>query len=166
MKQLGEALRLRNHVLSCLEMAARATDPGERRAWLTFVVAGGGSTGVEYAGALGELLGLVCGRDYPELSPGGGGGPGAVAATGAAGLVVGLVVGLVAWLGVGLIAGMSRPGTDSTNPLSPLSSWRGDRVFGLMVGLVVWLRTRSCLGSGPGSCPGPGSGSCPGSGPD
>jgi NADH dehydrogenase len=70
MKQLGEALRLRNHVLSCLEMAARATDPGERRAWLTFVVAGGGPTGVEYAGALSELLWLVSGRDYPELSPG------------------------------------------------------------------------------------------------
>ena len=70
MKQLGEALRLRNHVLSCLEMAARVTDPGERRAWLTFVVAGGGPTGVEYAGALAELLGLVSGRDYPELSLG------------------------------------------------------------------------------------------------
>jgi NADH dehydrogenase len=61
-------MRLRNHVLSCLEMAARAADPGERRAWLTFVVAGGGPTGVEYAGALGELLRLVMGRDYPELS--------------------------------------------------------------------------------------------------
>lgn len=68
MKQLGDAMRLRNHVLSCLEMAARATDPGERRTWLTFVVAGGGPTGVEYAGALGELLRLVMGRDYPELS--------------------------------------------------------------------------------------------------
>jgi NADH:ubiquinone reductase (H+-translocating) len=70
MKRLGEAMRLRNHVLSCLEMAARTADPGERRAWLTFVVAGGGPTGVEYAGALGELLRLVLGRDYPELSPG------------------------------------------------------------------------------------------------
>lgn len=50
MKQLGEAIRLRNHVLSCLEMAARAADPGERRSWLSFVVAGGGPTGVEYAG--------------------------------------------------------------------------------------------------------------------
>lgn len=68
MKQLGEAMRLRNHVLSCLEMATQTTDPHERRAWLTFVVAGGGPTGVEYAGALGELLRLVVGRDYPELS--------------------------------------------------------------------------------------------------
>jgi len=70
MKQLGEALRLRNHVLSCLEIAARTTDPGERRAWLTFVVAGGGPTGVEYTGALAELLRLVSGSDYPELLPG------------------------------------------------------------------------------------------------
>jgi NADH:quinone reductase (non-electrogenic) len=69
-KRLGEAMRLRNHVLSCLETAAKAADPGERRALLTFVVAGGGPTGVEYAGALGELLRLVIGRDYPELSAG------------------------------------------------------------------------------------------------
>jgi NADH:quinone reductase (non-electrogenic) len=67
MKRLGEALRLRNHVLSCLEMAAHTADPEQRRAWLTFVVAGGGPTGVEYAGALSELLRLVVGRDYPEL---------------------------------------------------------------------------------------------------
>jgi NADH:ubiquinone reductase (H+-translocating) len=69
MKTLAEALRLRNHVLSCLELASRATSAGERRAWLTFVVAGGGPTGVEYAGALAELLSMVLGRDYPELAP-------------------------------------------------------------------------------------------------
>jgi NADH dehydrogenase len=68
MKQLSEAMRLRNHVLSCLEMAAREQDPHERLRWLTFVVVGGGPTGVEYAGALMELLRLVLGRDYPELA--------------------------------------------------------------------------------------------------
>ena len=68
MKELGEAMRLRNHVLACLEMAARATDVDERRALLTFVVAGGGPTGVEYAGAVSELLRLVLGHDYPELT--------------------------------------------------------------------------------------------------
>ncbi|MDQ3946560.1 MAG: NAD(P)/FAD-dependent oxidoreductase [Actinomycetota bacterium] len=71
MKTLDEALRLRNHVLSCLERAAQA-DPAERGPWLTFVIVGGGPTGVEYAGALAELLGLVLGRDYPELEPGSG----------------------------------------------------------------------------------------------
>ncbi|MGQ0744133.1 MAG: NAD(P)/FAD-dependent oxidoreductase [Acidimicrobiales bacterium] len=67
MKSLEEALRLRNHVLSCLEAAAQATDPLEQRRLLTFVVVGGGPTGVEYAGALGELLHLVVGDEFPEL---------------------------------------------------------------------------------------------------
>jgi NADH:ubiquinone reductase (H+-translocating) len=69
LKHLEEALRLRNHVLSCLERAAQEADPRARRRWLTFVVVGGGPTGVEYAGALAELLGIVLGRDYPELRP-------------------------------------------------------------------------------------------------
>jgi NADH:ubiquinone reductase (H+-translocating) len=70
LKTLPEALRLRNHVLSCLERASQAKDEAERRRWLTFVIVGGGPTGVEYAGALVELLRLVLGRDYPDLSPG------------------------------------------------------------------------------------------------
>jgi len=68
LKTLPEALRLRNHVLSCLERAAQTIDPSERKAWLTFVVVGGGPTGVEYAGALSELLDIVLGNDYPELN--------------------------------------------------------------------------------------------------
>jgi NADH:quinone reductase (non-electrogenic) len=66
MKTLAQAQRLRNHVLACLEHAAQATDETERRSYLTFVVVGGGPTGVEYAGALGELRKLV-GREYPEF---------------------------------------------------------------------------------------------------
>jgi NADH dehydrogenase len=69
MKTLAEAMALRNHVLSCLELAARPDSVQERREWLTFVIAGGGPTGVEYAGALAELLKLVLGRDFPELDP-------------------------------------------------------------------------------------------------
>ena len=69
MKTLAEAMRLRNHVLSCLELAVRAASAEEQRAWLTFVIVGGGPTGVEYAGALAELLRIVLGRDYPELDP-------------------------------------------------------------------------------------------------
>src|SRR5262249_24628612 len=69
MKTIPEALRLRNHVLSCLELAARETAVEDKRQWLTFIVAGGGPTGVEYSGALAELLKLVLGRDFPELPP-------------------------------------------------------------------------------------------------
>ncbi len=70
LKTLEDALRLRNHVLAALELASRESDDEERRRLLTFVVVGGGPTGVEYAGALSELLRLVLGRDYPELRPG------------------------------------------------------------------------------------------------
>jgi NADH dehydrogenase len=68
MKALDEAMRLRNHVLSCLERAAQSTDPVEQAEWLTFVIVGGGPTGVEYAGALAELLDMVLGQDFPELA--------------------------------------------------------------------------------------------------
>jgi NADH:ubiquinone reductase (H+-translocating) len=67
LKTLEDGTRLRNHVLGCLERADSETDPDERRALLTFVVAGGGPGGVEYSGALTELLRLVAGRDFPTV---------------------------------------------------------------------------------------------------
>jgi NADH:ubiquinone reductase (H+-translocating) len=69
MKTLPQAQRLRNHVLACLERATQQREQTEQRRWLTFVVIGGGPTGVEFTGALLELLKLVLGRDYPELGP-------------------------------------------------------------------------------------------------
>jgi len=69
-KTLAAAQRLREHILACLEEAAGAEDDLERRRWLSFVVIGGGPTGVEFTGALVELLALVLGRDYRELEPG------------------------------------------------------------------------------------------------
>jgi NADH:ubiquinone reductase (H+-translocating) len=68
LKSLEDAAHLRNHVLACLELANREQDPEERRALLTFVVGGGGPTGVEYSGALGELLKLVARSDFPDVS--------------------------------------------------------------------------------------------------
>ncbi|HYW26532.1 MAG TPA: NAD(P)/FAD-dependent oxidoreductase [Terriglobales bacterium] len=67
LKSLADGTRLRNHVLACLERADCESDPDERRALLTFVVAGGGPGGVEYAGALNELLRLVARRDFSTV---------------------------------------------------------------------------------------------------
>lgn len=70
LKDLGEALALRNHVLRCFEAAAREPDDARRQPWLNFVIVGGGPTGVEYAGALWELVRLVLVKDFPELDLG------------------------------------------------------------------------------------------------
>jgi NADH dehydrogenase len=67
LKDLPEAMQLRNHILSCFEAAAGEEDPEARARRLTFVVVGGGPTGVEYAGALSELIRLVLRKDFPEL---------------------------------------------------------------------------------------------------
>ena len=67
LKDLGEALQLRNHVLECLEHATTADDAETRRHLLTFCIVGGGPTGVEYAGALAELVRLVLPHEYPEI---------------------------------------------------------------------------------------------------
>ncbi len=69
LKDLGQALQLRNHVLECLERATAERDPKERKRLLTFCIAGGGPTGVEYAGALAELVRLVMPDEYPEIPP-------------------------------------------------------------------------------------------------
>lgn len=67
MKTLAEATTIRNHVLNMFERASKCDDPTERRRMLTFVVVGGGATGVEEAGALTELVNVQ--RDeYPELN--------------------------------------------------------------------------------------------------
>jgi NADH dehydrogenase len=70
LKGLPSALRLRNHLMRCFESAIAATDPAERRAFLTIAVAGGGPTGVEVAGAVSELLRRVLATDYPAIPRG------------------------------------------------------------------------------------------------
>lgn len=52
LKSIGDAIDLRTRFYSAFEAAERADDPGERAEWLTFVVVGGGPTGVEVAGEL------------------------------------------------------------------------------------------------------------------
>jgi len=55
LKTLEDATSIRRRVLLAFEHAERETDPERRRAWLTFVIVGGGATGVELAGAIVEL---------------------------------------------------------------------------------------------------------------
>lgn len=68
LKDIPDAIAIRNHVLTCFEQSMLEPDPERRRALLTFVVVGGGPTGVEMAGALSELIQLVLVKDYPRLN--------------------------------------------------------------------------------------------------
>lgn len=68
LKDLQEAGSIRNHILNQFEKATQETDETLRRAMLTFVIAGGGPTGVEMAGAIAELV-RVMHKDYPGLDP-------------------------------------------------------------------------------------------------
>jgi len=70
LKKLSQAEELRNHILLLFERATREQDPIQRKALLTFVIVGGGPTGVEFAGALQELAQHVLSRDYPEIAGG------------------------------------------------------------------------------------------------
>ena len=68
LKELADAERLRNHILTSFERAVVEPDPARKRALMTFVIVGGGPTGVEFAGALIELVHFVLAKDYPDLS--------------------------------------------------------------------------------------------------
>lgn len=67
LKQLADAVALRNQILLAYERADDAPDEATRAALMTFVIVGGGPTGVEFAGALAELAHHVLVKDYPEL---------------------------------------------------------------------------------------------------
>ncbi|MEM9925157.1 MAG: NAD(P)/FAD-dependent oxidoreductase [Cyanobacteria bacterium P01_D01_bin.50] len=69
MRTLSEAIAIRNQVLSRFEMAAKVTSENERTRLLTFVIVGGGATGVELAGSLNELIYRAFKKDYPSLNP-------------------------------------------------------------------------------------------------
>lgn len=67
LKTLEEAVVLKNHIICCFERAAREKEAGKRRSLLTFVIVGGGATGVEYAGALCELIRGPLVQDYRTI---------------------------------------------------------------------------------------------------
>ena len=56
LRTMDDAIPLRYHVLNCFERAAQTSDSSTRESLLRFVIVGGGPTGVEYAGALAELI--------------------------------------------------------------------------------------------------------------
>lgn len=67
LKRLDQAEDLRNHILLMFERASRESDPAKKAAMLTFVIVGGGPTGVEFAGALRELIVYVLSQDHPSI---------------------------------------------------------------------------------------------------
>ena len=67
LKSVAEAIRLRNEILDRLERASIATDHERKKQLLSFVVIGAGPTGVEVAGAIGEMKRYIIPREYPEL---------------------------------------------------------------------------------------------------
>jgi NADH dehydrogenase len=70
MKTIDDALELRGRIFGAFEMAELETDPAERAAWLTFVVVGGGPTGVELVGQIAELARRALRRNYRAFDPG------------------------------------------------------------------------------------------------
>lgn len=67
LREMNHSLPLRSQILTCFERASHDPDAHRRRRRLTFVIVGGGPTGVEYAGALAELVFGPLRIDYPDL---------------------------------------------------------------------------------------------------
>ncbi|MBN2680319.1 NAD(P)/FAD-dependent oxidoreductase [Acidithiobacillus montserratensis] len=67
LKTIAAAEQVQSKIIAALEKASASTSEVEQQALLHFVIAGGGPTGVEFCGALLELLRIIIPRDYPEL---------------------------------------------------------------------------------------------------
>ena len=69
LKSIDDALEIRRRILIAFEAAEREADPARRAEWMTFVVVGGGPTGAELAGALGEIAKDTLKRDFRSIDP-------------------------------------------------------------------------------------------------
>jgi len=67
LKTIEEATEIRSKILYAFEAAEKESDPEKQRAWLTFVIVGAGATGVELAGALGEIAHEMLHRDFRSI---------------------------------------------------------------------------------------------------
>src|SRR5207344_1467887 len=69
MKSIEDAMRIRRRVFGAFELAESATDPAERRRWLTFALVGAGPTGVELAGQIREVATKTLAKEYRHIKP-------------------------------------------------------------------------------------------------
>jgi len=69
LKTIEDATDMRRRILLAFEAAERESDPEKQRAWMTFVIVGAGPTGVELAGALGEIANDSLRRDFRHIDP-------------------------------------------------------------------------------------------------
>jgi len=69
LKSIEDATAMRHKILYAFEAAEREPDPVKRNAWLTFVIVGGGPTGVELAGALAEICRDTLRHDFRSIHP-------------------------------------------------------------------------------------------------
>jgi NADH:ubiquinone reductase (H+-translocating) len=67
LKSVDEATNVRHKILYAFEVAERLSDPVQRRAWLTFAIVGAGPTGVELAGAIGEIARQTIPNDFRSI---------------------------------------------------------------------------------------------------
>jgi NADH:ubiquinone reductase (H+-translocating) len=69
LKTVEDATDMRRRILLAFETAEREPDPEKLRAWMTFVIVGGGPTGAELAGALGEIANDTLRHDFRQINP-------------------------------------------------------------------------------------------------
>jgi NADH dehydrogenase len=69
LKSLEDAVEVRRRILMAFEFAERASDEAARKAAMTFVIIGGGPTGVEMAGAIAEIARYTLARDFRHIDP-------------------------------------------------------------------------------------------------
>jgi NADH dehydrogenase len=69
LKTIEDALYMRRQILLAFETAERERDPEKRKAWLTFVIVGGGPTGVELVGAIAGLAKRTLANDFRHINP-------------------------------------------------------------------------------------------------
>jgi NADH dehydrogenase len=68
LKSIENATEIRRRILIAFEFAERERDPEKRKAWLTFVIIGGGATGVEMSGAISEIARAILAKDFRSIN--------------------------------------------------------------------------------------------------